>query len=335
MPLIITPGKLNQRAELYHQLGIMITAGLSVTQSLEHLKKNPPSLDLRAPISQWLEELSRGHTVSESILRIGKWIPSFDVALIDAAERSGRLDACFKLLAVYYRERAQMARQMISDMMYPLFILNFAILVFPLIALVSPGGTVTRFLLMTVGIAVPLYAAVFLIIYACQGRHGREWRSMIENILGRVPMLGTARQDLALARLATALESLISAGVPIITAWELAATASGSPALDRTVQGWKAPLEQGSTPSDLMAKSERFPELFSNLYHTGEVSGTLDQSLLRLHTLYQTEGLRRMKALSQWTPKLVYFGILLLVAWKIIAVYTGYFAEIDKAIDGK
>jgi type II secretory pathway component PulF len=334
MPLIITPKQLNQRAELYHQLGIMITAGLSVHKSLEHLQSHPPSQSLRKPITQLLEQLQEGHTVSESLLRIGKWIPSFDLALIDAGERSGRLDACFKLLAIYYRERAQMMRQMISDMAYPAFVLNVAIVIFPFVEFVRTGNF-TRFVLMILAFAIPIYGVVFLIVYACQGRHGESWRSAIENILRPVPILGTARQDLALARLSTALESLLNAAVPIVTAWELAATASGSPDLARTVQGWKEPLQNGSTFSELVAKSGKFPDLFSNLYHTGEVSGTTDQTLIRLHNLYQTEGLRRMKALSQWTPKIVYFGIMLFIAWKIIAFYTDYFAEVNQAIDFK
>jgi type IV pilus assembly protein PilC len=334
MPLIITPKQLNQRAELYHQLGIMITAGLSVHKSLEHLQANPPSLSLRAPISQLLANLGRGHTVSESVRMIDKWLPSFDVALIDASERSGRLDACFKLMAVYYRERAQMARQMISDMAYPAFMLHFSILIFSFVSFMKPGGTFAGFVLTIAAILAPLYAVVFLAIYACQGRHGQGWRGTIENILGRIPILGTARQDLALARLAMALESLLNAGVPIITAWELAATASGSPALDRTVQGWKAPLQEGASPSDLVSQSDRFPQLFANLYHTGEVSGTTDQTLTRLHDLYQSEGLAKMKNLAQWTPKLIYFGILLAIAWKIVSFWSGYYGELNKVMDG-
>ena len=63
MPLITTPKQLNQRAELYHQLGVMTTAGLSIHKALEHLQSNPPSLALRAPISQLLANLAEGHTV--------------------------------------------------------------------------------------------------------------------------------------------------------------------------------------------------------------------------------------------------------------------------------
>jgi type II secretory pathway component PulF len=334
MPLIVTPRQLNQRAELYHQLGMMITAGLSVHKSLEHLHSNPPSYDLRPPIAHLLASLNQGLTVGESVQRLGKWTPSFDIALIEAGERSGRLDACFKLLATYYRERAEMAKQMISDSLYPLLVLNVAIVLFPFIEFIRTWN-VPRFLFMIAIIAVPVYGAIFLIIFASQGRHGEAWRSKLEEICSYVPVLGTARHCMALARLSMALESLINAGVPIITAWELAGTASGSPALNRRIKSWSPQIENGASYSDVVSKSREFPELFANLYHTGEVSGTTDQTLVRLHNLYQTEGQAKMKALSQWTPKLMYFGIMIFVAYKIISFYTGYFKELNQVMDFK
>ena len=87
------------------------------------------------------------------------------------------------------------------------------------------------------------------------------------------------------------------------------------------MQSWRPRLENGASFSELISSSDQFPDLFRNLYHTGEVSGTLDNTLIRLHTLYQTEGLRRMRALSQWAPKLVYFAVLIFVAWKIVYSY--------------
>lgn len=328
MGLIVTPRQLNQRAELYHQLGMMITAGLSVHKALEHLHNNPPSFAIRRQVGKWVEELNKGNNVVDSLRNIGRWIPDFDLALLDAGERSGRLDACFKLLSVYYHERAEMARQMISDMMYPAFVFNFAIVLFPLVKLFQTGSFIGFFTSIAM-IAVPIYTALFLVIYACQGRHGQLWRSKMENLLALVPILGTARKELALARLATALESLLNAGVSIVTAWELAAAASGSPRLMRTVQTWKEPLENGSTFSELITQSGQFPELFANLYHTGEISGTLDTTLARLHTLYQTEGFRKSRALASWTPKLVYFGVLLYGAFKVISFYQGYFQQVN------
>jgi type II secretory pathway component PulF len=334
MPLIITPAQLECRAELYHQLAILIAAGMTIRQGLEQLKQHPPSRSLQPAIARWLDHLNDGCTVTEAVRKMGRWMPSFDLALVEAGEQSGRLDACFKLLSLYYQERAQMARQVISDLLYPLFILHFAVVLFPFIEWFKTGN-LFRFLATILGVLVPLYAGAFLLLLACQGRHGEGWRALIERLLHPIPFLGTARRNLALARLAAALEALLNAGVSILAGWDLAATASGSPALHRIVRSWKDPLEHGSTPSELVSSSPAFPDVFRNLYHTGEISGTLDESLKRLHKFYQEEGSRKMRMVAQWTPRLVYFGILIYVALRIIAFYTGYFREIDNAIDMK
>jgi len=71
------------------------------------------------------------------------------------------------------------------------------------------------------------------VVYATQSKHGEGWRAVIEALLTIGSRPGHRRRDLALARLAAALEALISAGVNIFQAWDLAASASGSPALRR------------------------------------------------------------------------------------------------------
>jgi type II secretory pathway component PulF len=328
MPLIITPRQLERRAELYHQLGVMISAGLTVRQSLEQLRNNPPDRSLRPRISEWLIQLDQGLTVTQGVQRMGQWLPSFDLALIEAGEQSGRLDACFKLLALYYSERARMVKQAISDLLYPLFILHMAAFIFPFIDWFRTGNTVL-FFLKVFSILGPLYAVVFLLIFACQGRHGEKWRSILEKVFRPVPVLGTARRDLALARLSSALEALLNAGVPIIGAWELAATASGSPALRRSVEAWRPRLDQGSTPAQLVSESGQFPSVFTSLYQTGEISGQLDQTLNRLHTYFQEEGTRRMRLVARWGPQLLYFAVAIYIGFKVIGFYMGYFSQLD------
>jgi type II secretory pathway component PulF len=66
----------------------------------------------------------------------------------------------------------------------------------------------------------PLYLVTILLIYASQSKHGEAWRARIESVSNFIPILGAARRFLALARLAAALEALISAGVNIVEAWE-------------------------------------------------------------------------------------------------------------------
>ena len=168
------------------------------------------------------------------------------------------------------------------------------------------------------------------------GQRGAKWRTIFEKVTKFVPVLGTARHYLALARLAASLEALINAGVTIIEAWEMAAAASGSPALYETVMAWKPQVVAGQTPSEAVnAAPEQFPELFANLYASGEISGQLDESLRRLHTYYQEEGTNKLRILSQWVPKLIYFGVAGMVAFKVISFYTGYFKDINDAINMK
>jgi len=331
MPLIITPGQLSQRGEFYHQISTMLTAGLTLPQALEQTQKNSPHA-LRPQIRRLLRCLEEGYTFTEAVAQLGRWMPSFDAALLEAGETSGRLDQSFRLLSTYYTERARMARQTIGDLLYPLFILHFAAFLFPFITWFTSGNTVA-FILTEALLLGPLYGGAFLIVWACQGRHGERWRSMIENILHPVPVLGTARRYLALARLSAALEALLSAGVGIIEAWELAATACGSPEVRRTVMRWKTPLARGTTPSELVSRSRVFPEMFAGQYHAGEISGKLDECLLRLHGYYQEEGSRKFHAVAKWSPKMFYMGVMLVIAWKIIAFYSGYFNELNKAMN--
>ena len=57
------------------------------------------------------------------------------------------------------------------------------------------------------------------------------------------------------------------------------------------------------------------------------------RTLRRLRTLYQTEGERQLTAVAEWTPKLIYFGVILFAAWQVIRFYLGYFQQIDRAIN--
>jgi len=330
MPLDFTPSQFSRRAEFYHQLGALTGAGLGLIRGLEQLKRHPPARSYREPIGRLLEELAHGFTLTESARRLGRWLPAFDVALLQAGEESGRLEACLRLLADYYRDRARLARQLMADLAYPVILFHVAILIFPF-AQFFTSGNLLAYLRQTFGVLLPIYLFTALMIYATQSRHGETWRGWLESVLYPVPVLGTARHYLALSRLAAALEALLSAGVSVIEAWELAATASGSPALRRTVLAWKPRVTGGQTPAEAVSASRKFPELFANQYSTGEVSGTLDETLRRLHRYYQEEGSRKLHAVAQWTPRAIYFFVALLIAWRVVGFWLGYFKQIGDA----
>jgi type II secretory pathway component PulF len=336
MPFVTTPGQLSRRAEMYQQLGQLTAAGLGVVQALESIRRSPPAPSYREPLQRVLDAIARGRTFTQAAADTDGWLPEFDLALLQAGETSGRLDACFRALAGHYADRARIAKQLISQLLYPVLLVHLAALVFLVILPFAREGLnfdakFAWICIRAVLILLPCYLGAGLLVYALQGQRGERWRATIEALLHPIPMIGTARLFLALARLASALEALISAGVNVIEAWELAASASGSPALKHAVQAWKPQLAAGRTPAELVADTARFPGAFASLYQTGEVSGRLDESLRKLRDYYQEEGARKLETLANLAPKAVFLLIAVAVAYFVISFWADYFKQIDDA----
>ncbi len=335
MPLIVTPWQLSQRAEFYHQLSQLTMAGIGLPQALEQMQRNPPALSFRAPIRRLLKHLNEGCPFTDAMRLVGGWMPAYDLALLQAGEQSGRLPECFRQISEQYRDRAQLIRVTLLALAYPLCILHFAILIFPLNRLTGLvlRGEILAFILQKLLVVVPLYTIVAVAVIAGQGK-AAGWRSLLELLLHPVPVLGRARRCLAIARLSSALEALINAGVNIIEAWELAAAASASPALMRVVRVSKSDLEGGLTPAEMIASHRAFPSEFAQMYSAGEVSGKLDESLRRARDYFQDEGARKLKAFVFVCTGILIFTIMLVVAWQIISFYIGYFQQTFQAVEG-
>jgi type IV pilus assembly protein PilC len=327
MPLIISPRQFVQRAELYHQLNQLTSAGIPIVRALEQIERRPPAAAYHKPLQHLLNEIAKGATLSESLRRLD-WLPAFDLALIGAGEQSGRLDACFRMLADYYNDRARVVRQVISQLIYPVGLVHMAVFIFFIVlpfAASQFNASLPLLFAKAALILSPFYGAVGLMIYATQSKHGENWRAWIEAFVRLVPILGKARHYLALSRLAAALEALISAGVNIFEAWDLAATASGSPALRRAVAAWKSRVVAGQMPSEAVNLCPLFPGTFANLYASGEVSGKLDETLRHLNRLYNEEGTRKLNAFATWMPRLIYMLVALMIAYKIVQFWIGIY----------
>ncbi len=337
MALILTPGQFTHRAEFYHQLAQLTSAGIGLVQALEQLQRNPPNRSFREPLRRQLEKIKSGSTFTDSLLATSGWLPAFDIALIEAGEKSGRIDDCFRLLAEYYHERARITKQAVSQLTYPVGLVHVAVLVFLIIVPFAGSqfnASLTLLALKAALVLAPIYVGTALMIYAFQSRHGQSWRAAMEKLLGCVPLLGKARHFLALSRLALALGALLNAGVSIIQAWEIAANACGSPALRRAILAWQPQVEAGTTPADVVGQCRLFPEMFANFYRSGEISGKLDEALGRLHRYYHEEGSRKLQAFADWTPRAIYGLVAVVIAYEVIQFYAGYFNQISTITKG-
>ena len=335
MPLITTPGTYLGLSEFYYQISTMLRAGLGMMAALETLELAPPSRTIGLHITPVLASMRSGLSLSESVRNIPGWLPSFDISLIEAAEKSGREEEVFRMLSEYYRQQASLYRMAVSGLIYPIVLIHMAILIFPttLLSRLIWQSEVYEFVTQKLSILAPLYAIVLAILFASQSNRGLGIRAVIERIFRFIPLLGSARTNLAFARFSAALESLLSAGVSVPDAWRMAGESSGSPRLQKVIDTFPPRIMAGVAPSELLPRYPIFPRLFTTLYCTGEKSGDIDGSLKRMYRHYEEQASNKFKAFAEWVPRVVVFCVVVTVGYFIVSFYVGYFGAMGEAID--
>lgn len=323
MSLFSPTAGLRRRSIFYSQLSVLLRAAIPISRILGQMVASPPDPKIRVIAARLRSELENRSTWAEAFRALPGWAPPFDLALIEAGERSGRLDDAFDTLARHHRHRADSIRRMLNSSAYPLLILHVAVFIIPLPAMVA-GGSFGAYLMKSVGVLLFVYALVGLVAWSAAGHRGVTWRSVLERFTLKVPVLGYARSALALSRLAGALEALLSAGVLITEGWPMAARASGSPLLVRIVDTWPDSLAAGRSPAELVAESGTFPETFVSAYATGEISGGLDEQLRWLAKHYEEEGFQKLQALATIVPMIGYLLVAIWIVLYIFSVFAGY-----------
>lgn len=351
---MVTPAKLNRRAAFFEQLAAMIAAGMPLINALEMAGRTRSIGVPRRVVQAITSHLKEGHTFTDAMqLASGQmralpgmevtlkpdkdyWLSDFDMALLSAGEQSGRLDSAFRLLARHYTSRAKIIRDTISSMIVTIVTVHVALLIFPLPLFVAfvlgiVNGQYQQclpYIILETVLFGTLYGAVWFLGFAIQGNRGEGWRSVVEAIFGLIPWLSQAVKYLAVARLAMALEALLNAGVPVIRAWNLAAVSCGSPRLKSEIMKWTPQLEQGVTPAEMVAQIPYFPEMFTQLHHTGEISGRMDETLTRLHTYFEDEGFRKLQIFCRVLNYLIYFTIAIGIGIFVIHFWVNYYRNL-------
>jgi type II secretory pathway component PulF len=332
--MILTPFHLARRAQFYQQLGQMTEAGLSLEQALRTVRTHAGSASVRKGLDGVLDGIQSGQTLGTALFRSARWLPPFDIALLGAGERSGRLPACFLKLAAYYDERARLLRRLIWALAYPVFLIHLAVCIFPIDALKNLvlQGQVVPFLVQKLTFLAPLYLAIFVAAYFAQGTRGEVVRAILDRLFSMVPVVGGARRSMALSRLCLALEALINAGTGIIEAWELAGAACGSTIVQGAVRGFPAEINAGRTPAELISENRVFPSEFAQQYYSAEISGKLDETLVRMHRQYEEKANNLTRLAVVMIGGLVFACVIISIAYQIISFYLGYFGQIDQII---
>lgn len=254
------------RAEFYRSWRAGQSAGLTHPQILAQVGSGPAGGTTEALRQHLLAGTTRGQGLAELVRRRPALFEPFEAALLTMAEESGRLEPVLEALGDFFFRQYKMMMVVRRQMAYPLFTSFAAVLIAPL-PLVFSGQV--RAYVVTVVLGLLAWAFVGVAFIARRAQRYQQRPAFVR------------------ARLARTLAMTLDAGLPLGRAVALAASASGSKALEQHVRrfGERALVSQSLVETFTGAPGIT-PEFIASLNvadRTGDVSTTLH----RLAELYE------------------------------------------------
>lgn len=308
----------SQTATFHEQLAVSLSAGLTITQALP-LAGDVAGGEVRTQARHWGDGCANGRSLAEQLAAAHQ--PSFDVALIKAGEKSGRLPELCRELAAQYRHRIELRNLVIGKLVYPVVLMHVALLALGIVLTFWSGWSPWTIL------ALPV--VLWLLV-------GGAWFTF--GLIG-----GAARAGLALskplapltlplvaANTATVLRAALSAGMLMPDALELTAGACGNQVLGGRLLSAGNDLRYNRLDSLAGALARAgLPPLVVQHVTSGEKSGKLDETLGQVATLMRES----FRLRAEWTARVIcgfIYGAAMLGAVAVVFLfYSSYLGLIN------
>jgi type II secretory pathway component PulF len=321
-----------QKHLFYLEIAKLLEAGFDIRKAAAVL------MDTQLPAAQvaLLKDLNRGldtgQTITAAFSSDTKVISALERCIIGAGERGGKLAPAFQHLADYFGMLASAHREVVKSMVYPVIVLHLGIII-----AVVPGALMTGeaslaqilgSLVMTLFI---VYGVVLIVLLGIRALLNKAPKNPgLDRMINRIPWVGKARRNMAMARFCKVYHSCLLAGISMRETVQLASVAAHSGVIRQAGVQLAAVAESGQALGPQLMKEGAFPKAFARSYSTGEEAGTLDKDLASWSKLFQSDAESSVKTLAAIIPKVLYFFILGFVAWKVVGFYGGYYSSLEQ-----
>jgi type II secretory pathway component PulF len=288
----------------------------------------------------WLEGLKRGlaeHlTVSESVKQHTESVP-LEVSLLAAGERGGRIENSCAHLARYYELRQKSRDKAIGALVYPIILLHLGMVLpeVPNFFLQDNAVSVVSTIVWHIGIAWLLIGGTALVGLWLLKRAATS--TAADGLLRSIPLVGGARRHWALARFCQVFQTGLLASFRMSETLELAGEASQSAMIRDAALRAAHSLEAGERLAPALKQTGVFPKTFMQSVATSEETGTLDREMERWAVAEAELAARAQNRLAEWMPRMLYFLIMMYVAYRIISmvydIYGRTYGEALKMLD--
>jgi type IV pilus assembly protein PilC len=146
----------------------------------------------------------------------------------------------------------------------------------------------------------------------------------------RIPRIGDVVQKVALARWSRTFSGMISSGVPILQAINIAGVTAGNAVIQDSMDDVYASVKGGGSIAKPIADNPIFPPMVSHMVSVGEESGSLEHMLSKVADFYEAEVDAKIKSLTALIEPLMIVVVGGVVGFIVISMYLPIFSLYDK-----
>lgn len=341
----ITPRVLENFTRL---LSSLLAAGVPFSRALVIIHREASQPVAKAKWKEIHDLVIDGMSLSDAMARSPETFPRVYVAMVEAGETGGFLDVVLAQIADFQAREKELQGKVLTALMYPaiLLVLAIGVLIFllvffiPRFQLVFQGFNAELPLLTQAIVGVSegvrsygLFIAAAIAVGVISVRNwfkSQQGRRAWEGIILRVPTVGPLLAQFAMARFCRMLGTLLGAGVPLINGLNVARRSIGNQILVDAVSESIDRVKEGKALGKSLAQNRSlFPGAVVEMISVAEESGKLDQELLRIAQVTESDLDRQLKSVVALAEPLMLFLIAALVGTIFIGMVIPIFSLQD------
>jgi type IV pilus assembly protein PilC len=326
------------------QLATMLRAGVPLLQSFDIVARGHANARFSRLVMDVKSRVEAGSSLSQAFREYPAHFDNLYCNLVGAGETSGMLDGILDRLATYMEKILAIKSKIKSALFYPISVCVVAILVIWVIMVwVIPafknvfssfGADLPAPTLIVMAMSDFVVTWWWLIAAIAGGaiftffslhRRSAAFRFGLDRISLKIPIIGQILEKATIARWTRTLQTMFAAGVPLVESLDAVAGASGNAVFAAATRRIQTEVSTGTSLTNAMTNTKRFPSMVLQMTQIGEESGSLDNMLGKIADFYEREVDDAVAALSSLLEPIIIVFLGVVIGGLVVAMYLPIF----------
>lgn len=303
-------------ALITRQLATLTKSGVSLVESLTAVIDQCDKPDLKSAITDVRDQVNQGTSLSDAFAKFPQFFDRLFCNMVDAGEQSGTLEQVLERLSDFIEASDRLKNKVVGAMAYPAFMLFVGVVVINILMIVVVPKVTSIF--ENFDKELPIYTRIlvslsdfmanfwWLVLIAFVGGIWgfRNWKKTEKGKYAwhkftlRAPIFGKLTMMVAISRFSKTLATLLSSGVPLLSAMDITRKVLGNVVLEKVIVDASKSIREGESISEPLKASGYFPPVVTHMIAVGERTGQLEAMLENVSLSYDAQVDAKVMALT-------------------------------------